>query len=99
MRLHRLAGLDSKARSQRIEVGIGVDLRAINVQLSPPDQLLPAFIVLRLCRRSGGTPPLHSAHEYGSDWNGRAAAHPNRSRIGSRRGTDNSALFPLPSSE
>ena len=39
-------GLDScsclhrKARGERIQVGVGVDLRAINVQLSTPDQLL-----------------------------------------------------------
>ena len=44
MFLDHLTRLHCKARSQRIEVGIGVDLRAIKVQLATPDQLLPAFI-------------------------------------------------------
>ncbi len=40
MSLHGCSRLDRKARSERIQVGVSVDLRAINVQLSTPDQLL-----------------------------------------------------------
>jgi hypothetical protein len=40
MGLHGCSCLDRKARSQRIEVSIGADLRAINVELFALDQLL-----------------------------------------------------------
>src|SRR5207247_1606882 len=40
MALDSCSCLHRKARSERIQVGVRVDLRAINVQLSPPDQLL-----------------------------------------------------------
>jgi hypothetical protein len=58
-------GLDScsclhrKARGERMQVGVRFDLRAIYVQLSPPDQLLPAFIAPRwrpAKRRKTSTP-------------------------------------------
>src|SRR5258708_9768585 len=40
MGLHGCSRLDRKARSQRIQVGIGIDLSAINVEFFAPDQLL-----------------------------------------------------------
>jgi hypothetical protein len=40
MGLESCSCLDCKARRERIQVGIRVDLRAINVQLSTPEQLL-----------------------------------------------------------
>src|SRR5205085_9850167 len=71
MALHRLSCLDGKARRQRIQVGIGVDLRTINGEFFAPDQVFPAFIARQSLQRSGERPPRHSAHGYGSGWNDR----------------------------
>ena len=40
MGLDSCSCLDRKARGERIQVSVRIDLRAINVQLSTPDQLL-----------------------------------------------------------
>ena len=58
MCLHRLAGLHRKARRQRIQVGIGVDLRTINVEFFAPDQLL--LLALLNDRLKAAAKDLHS---------------------------------------
>ena len=75
MGLQGCSRLNSKARSERIQVGIGVDLGAINVKFFAPDQLLLLALFHNRVEEAAKDLNARLAHEYASNLNGQAMAH------------------------
>ena len=76
---HVSCGVVIEARHEGIEVGVGGDLRRIEVELPAPDRAPPPDTDRRPARRSAGRCRSRAAAGCGSGWSGPAAPRPGRS--------------------